>query len=274
MKTERRHELKTNEVGVFLLEANDWLKENGTKVIGGVIVVIALIFVVNSIQKAGVEKADLASKQLNEAGQKLGGDEWQEGFDELDTLIANAGSRDFKMHALLLKAGNAERLAAGPNEFKEDLISKAEDAYNTLLSEYSGRGLIKARAQLGLAVVCENKFAVDGNMNHKENAKELLTAVSESEAIQGTPLQTLAVARLDELDKIFTRIELPEPPPPPPAPVGPPAQTPDINIKAPEGVEIKKLDGPPPGLLEKIEKAKAEKADADSKDAAESDEPK
>ncbi len=269
MKTERRHELKTNEIGVFLLDANDWLKNNSTKVVAGVIGIVVIIFAVNSMQRAGSEKAEQATRLLGDAAVKLAGDEWEAGFGELDTLIANAGSRDFKMNALFVKASAAERLAASPDGFNEDVVNRAEEAYDMLLGEFSDRALVIARAQLGLVVVAENRFATDGDPKHKDRARDLLTAISENKDVQGTPLQTLAVAKLQELDDTFTRVVMLDPPPPPPEPVGPAAPiAPNVTFNAPEGIKVKKLDGPPKELLERIQKEALKEKSGDTDEPA------
>ncbi len=261
MKTERRQELKTNELGVFLLDANDWLKQNGTKVAGGVVAILVLVFAINAMRRASVEQASEATRRFAEVLPKLTGEDWEAGFTELDTLIQDAGSRNFRMQLLLTKASIAEQRVTSAEAFKSEFVNLADEAFSTLVSDFGDRGLVKARAQLGLAVVAENRFVTDRDPKHKDRARDLLTAVSESKIAQGTPLQTTAVERLNRLDETFTIVALADPPPPP---AGPPAPTePDIQIKAPEGVEVKKLDGPPQELLDRIKKAQEAESGGD-----------
>ena len=62
-------------------------------------------------------------------------------------------------------------------------------------------------AQTGLATVEANAFVLDGDMAHKERFERHLTAVIDNPALNGMPLQRMALDRRNAVDATFTRME-------------------------------------------------------------------
>jgi hypothetical protein len=262
MKTERKHELKTNDLGSFLVETNAWLKINGTKVALAGIAVVAIIIALNSAARSRTDAADIASMSL--AKLSFTPEDAEASFEEMDQLIADASDRDFKMQVLLQKASVAMHLAIRTTEgFQPQYLDKAEEAYLELKNAFPDRMPAKATALLGLASIEESRFATDGDLAHKAKAEKYLTEVKNDDAAKGTPFQTVAAKRLLDLNKTFQVIALAEPLPEPPAEATSSDSVSGVSIlNAPPGIELKRLDSPPPGFGGRPSEQEPETADA------------
>ena len=216
MKTERRHELKSNDLGAFLIEINDWARKyayqigSAAGVLGlGVIVVLY----VQRSQAGSVETSWQAMLELSFAPENA-----RESFTALDRLIDQTDDQDFDMTALLLKASNARGMVTQPDGFHPEFLDDAEQAYRTLLGNYADRMQVTATALSGLAYVEECRFVVDGDGGRRDRARGYLERLQNEAQFKETPYQTAAVERLLALDDAFRTVTLVDPLPPPPAP--------------------------------------------------------
>ncbi len=232
MKTERRHELRTNDLSAFLMDANDWLKRHSTQ-IGTVVVIVAVVLVAYIlVQRSRRSSTDAAWQTMQ--GLSFAPAEAEGAFATLDDLIADSPNRNFKMTALLRKAQNAITLAlAREGGFRPKFLDEAEEAYQSLLEGYSDRMVVAATALRGLAIVEESRFAVDNDLRHRAKAEEYLKQLVNEPRFKGTPFQTEAARRLQEYDKIFQVVAMAEPEPEPPAPleVGEEAEVKDGDLE-------------------------------------------
>ncbi len=225
MKTERRHELKTNDLSAFIADANEWAKKRATT-IGTVAVVVAVVFVsLTLVQRSRTSSTNAAWEQLRQL--KFSPEEAETSFDAVDQLVASTNDRDFKMMALLNVAKSAMNLSTSrPDGFHPKFLDRAETAYRMLLKDYPERMPVVATALAGLASIEESRFVIDGDMKHRDIAKGYLERLQNEPAFKGTPFQTEAARRLKSLDSTFQVVTLAEPlqlPPSPPLTISSPS---------------------------------------------------
>lgn len=216
MKTERRHELKSNDLGAFLVEINDWARKYAYQIgtaagvlgLGLVVVLYVRGSHAGSVETSWQEMLDLSFAQETA----------RESFTALDRLIDQTDDRDFNMIALLLKASNARGMVTQPDGFHPEFLDDAEQAYRALLDNYTERTQVTAAALSGLAFVEECRFVVDGDDGRYDRARQYLERLQNEAQYKETPYQTAAVERLLALDDAFRTVNLADPLPPPPAP--------------------------------------------------------
>lgn len=259
MKTERRHELKSNELGSFLVETGTWAKEHTYQLGGGVMVVVLAVLAVSYVQRS--QASSVAASLETMAGLPFTLEEADESFFKLDQLIAESSNRDFKMKALLRKASSAASLVTmQPDGFHPEYLDRAEEAFQALLQAYPERMPVLGVSLAGLATVEENRFVVDGDPSHRDNARRYLERLQNEPVFRETPYQTEAALRLQTIDTVFQTITLADPLPVAEVPATEP-------IAAPIGLSVKrggpKLDVPPVASesAEPAEPAAAEQED-------------
>lgn len=217
MKTERRQELKTNDLSAFLVEINDWARKYAYQVgaAGGVLGLgLIVVLYVQRSQAGSLETAWQEMLELSFAPETA-----RESFTALDRLIDHADDRDFSMTALLLKASNARGMVTQQDGFHPDFLDDAEQAYRTLLQNYADRTEVAATALSGLAFVEECRFVVDGDVGRHDRARQYLERLQNEAQFKETPYQTAAVERLLSLDDAFKTVTLGPAPPPPSTPI-------------------------------------------------------
>lgn len=250
MKTERRQELKTNDLSAFLAEANLWIRDHVYALaagIGAVLVVIIALNIVQSSRRNSLAEAFDTLAQLDFTAEKAA-----ESFDTLDRLLTASDHRDLRMSGLVRKAAAALALAVGQKDgFHPEYLDRAEQACKDLVRSFPERIPVVGMATGNLASIEESRFVVDGAASHRDQARQYLETLQNDPRFKGTPFQTEAAERLKRLDQTFQVVVLADPLPEPP---GPPAEgapvVPDsLPIKVEGGnVQIRKLEGPPPGF--------------------------
>ncbi|MCH7525841.1 MAG: hypothetical protein IID39_00250 [Planctomycetes bacterium] len=207
MKTERRHELKTNELGAFVLEVNDWLKGHGTLVGVAVVVVVVVVFGATYARRSQTSAQESAWRTLSQL--TFDAIQADSSFQQVDQLIAETKDPDLKMDALMRKGEGAMSLALlQSGGFHPEFLDQAESAYRTLRDEFPERAPVVGLALSGLATIEECRFVVDNDPAHRETAKGYLERLQNDALFKGTPFQTDATQRLLNLEKTFEIIEL------------------------------------------------------------------
>jgi hypothetical protein len=209
MKAERRQELKTNELGAFLLDAGDWAQSHATQLGGAAAIAIIAIVGMKFLEMSrasAVDKAILSIADLNFDVSAA-----DSSFSALNDIIEDASSRDVKMVALTRKAAAAMNLVRADGNFHPQYLDKAAEAYEELAKAFPDRMPVVGMALGVLATIEEDRFLVDGDLKHKEKAKEYLTRLVNEPPFKGTPFQTAAAQRLGMIDDIFQVITLADP---------------------------------------------------------------
>ncbi len=220
MKSERRHELKENELAHAFSVARAYLDENGKQV--GIIVVIvgavvaSVAFGVRSraaaIEDVWRRKAQLQFEDL-EAGR--------ESLATLASMLQDVTDERFVFAGLVQQGQQALRLAQQvPDPPDGELNQTAREAFEQLLGRFADNPLAIGIGYTGLATVEENDFALDGDLAHKAKVDAYLLRIIETEALSAFPFMRMAMDRRKALDDTFTEVEfehttLPEEPPAP-----------------------------------------------------------
>lgn len=240
MKTDRRHELRTNDLSAFFVDANEWIKKRAATVSVVVVVVAVLFLVFAFVRRSRVSSTDAAWQTMRQLSFTL--DEAEASFITLDRLIDEAKDPDFRMTALLNKGKSSLALATLQAEgFRPEFLDGAQEAYQTLLEAYPDCMPVLATALGGLASVEENRFVTDADLTHRDAARSYLEKLQNDTRFRGTPFQTEAARRLLTLDETFQVITMAEPlalpPAPPPVTTGPTLET--ITVESTSGAPIR-----------------------------------
>lgn len=207
MKTERRHELKTNELGAFVLEVNDWLRGHATLVGVAVVVVVVVVFGATYARRSQTSAQEATWRTLTQLTFDVV--QADSSFQQVDQLIAETKDPDLRMDALMRKGEGAMSLALlQSGGFHPEFLDQAESAYRTLRDEFPERAPVVGLALSGLATIEECRFVVDNDPAHREIAKGYLERLQNDALFKGMPFQTDATQRLLNLEKTFEIIEL------------------------------------------------------------------
>lgn len=197
MKTQRRHELKQNALAVVLWGVPEIWKKYGTRIILGLILLALVAVWIRYRITQGQEKLAMAQQSLGEADQCLGrlerllvagpGEEaavaqqrqlwYSDGIRLADDALDKSGDQQqqLKAQTLLCKGdlnfemanlpdlrGAATQPSLRPELSKTDLLSNAEDAYQSLVQDYPQQAFEVMAAHFGLAAVAEDRAAEGG----------------------------------------------------------------------------------------------------------------
>jgi hypothetical protein len=183
MKTERRHELATNELADWIVHFPQWFQENQTTVIVSAVIVIGLIaYTIFYYSRQGdviEEKQAMASGLLEQLGWQKDTvvDGRNKGLNVSDSFLTTAGGlqsaaeeTDNPLMAALAIIKRAEALRtelhyrskpAEPDVRKYQL-QQAKDLYQQALEKAKGNPDISAMAEYGTALTIEDMGDFDG----------------------------------------------------------------------------------------------------------------
>jgi tetratricopeptide (TPR) repeat protein len=258
MKSDHRHELKTNELADWLAHFPEWVQENRTTLIGAGVVLVLLIaayFIRFYRNDAGLRQhAQLTSLVTQVPAQKrVIAQSASQGTDQSITLLPiaqdlqdfAAGTGNPRMGALALikraEALRAElhyRLATTSPDDVAKQIGQARTCYQQALDQATANPTLAAMAQFGLGL-CDEEL---GNF---DEARETYRAVAENADYTGTTAQAAAAHRLETMDDYQGKVVFKPTPKPKPetasAPtiqIGPDAVNNPINLDIPGDVAI------------------------------------
>jgi hypothetical protein len=258
MKAKRRQELKANDLAAWLDEVWRSASKWGWYVGGGLAVILAIVAINAYRTSARAEARTSAYAELRKAsslqvaGMAKTDEEVRASLNIIDDLVSTSTDDAFRISALNDKAFMAMRLAqralaepvgadAPAAQRKEDVmryLDEARSAYERVVREHADHALYAGRASFGLFEVEATAFVADGDTARRERAEQHLKRVLDNPALNGTPLQTVAIGLLNDLDAVFTQIEFParpavEPTPPTPAPTTLGPLTPEVLQQPP-----------------------------------------
>lgn len=257
MKSDHRHELKTNELADWLMHLPEWAKQNRTNILAvAAILVVAIIVYFWSFYRREVvsvrnqERLTLLATQvpqrINEAmraaaqngDQSLAlaslGDDLKDFADDLSNdnmaalaLIKRGETIRAELHLRLAEAGREEVAAQ---------IAKAQASYQQALDRKPSSPALAAAAQFGLGL-CEEEL---GNF---DKAAEIYRTVAQKPEYAGTVAQASADYRLKIMDDFKTPVSFKPAPPQPEVSATQQATTPTIQIQpgdanAPTVIEV------------------------------------
>jgi len=218
MKSERRHELRENDLAHFLGVARGYLDENGGRVgliLFGIIAVFAIATFTMRSRAAELEDIWRRKNQLQFSDVDTG----RGSLTALRSLADEAADSHLAMTCLVEAGQYALQMARDvPWPPDRDLNEQAGESFQELLRRFGKNPLAAGVALSGLATVEENRFLLDRDPSHEDQARQYLTRIVEDARFNGMPFQKLAIDRRRNLDETFVLIrfdnpepELPEP---------------------------------------------------------------
>lgn len=214
MKTQRRHELKENDLSHALEATLHYLDQHGTR-IGLIALVVVAVVAGTSLtvqsKSAAIEDSWRRKGELSFTDPEKS----RESVSALRNLIESSNDKSFVLAGLLDLGQQSLRLAGegdvGPDR---ELNDEARKAFEELLSKFGNNPMAIGVSHLGLATVEENMFSFDRDDSHKINATRHLKIVAEDPALDGIPFKRIAMDRLKAIDTTFTIVHFVEPPGP------------------------------------------------------------
>jgi hypothetical protein len=244
MKSEHRHELKTNELADWIAHLPEWASQNRTTIaaVAAVIVVAIVVYFwsfyrrdVISVQKQTRLTGLLTQLQQqtdNVARAAMRGEDQSYVLlptaDELQQFAQDASDDNVAALALIergktLRAELHHRIAKMTPQELARQIDKARASYQLAVERSPSNPALAAQAHFGLGL-CEEE---SGNF---DKAAEIYREVAQKPEYAGTVPQAAAAYRLQIMDDFKTEVVF-KPAPPPPAPQSPP---PVIQIGPPD----------------------------------------
>lgn len=211
MRSDRRHELQTNELSTQIEKVSETVKQNATlltAVIGGAIVVIAVgVWFVN--QRANAQSD--AWSRLGAAGtadastSELLADYEAVAKDNVSPAITRSAYLMIGRTALEKLRQNRDQSEAADPDGRKELRSRAEAAFNAVVSNPADDFTALGRALMGLGTIAEDRGEFD-------KAKSYYEKVKANDKLKATPIADEAEYRLAHMSEWSTMIEFPEPP--------------------------------------------------------------
>jgi hypothetical protein len=256
MKSEHRHELKTNELAEWIANFPTWAKENAKVIIAGVALVVVIVAVygwnryntnvVRYHQRIAFtsDLTNLATTKAQLAQQGEKADNMQLLF-AADGLEKRANETKGEVMSALAYIKRAEALRAAvliqPGELSQADITKhienAQASYTKALDTAAGNKTLAAIAAYGLGLCAEE-------LNDYKKAAEVYQGLVDDDTLAGTTARASAEYRLKTMDQYQNRIVFSEAPEPILTPtqedvvdmskMGPVPGLPVVDINAPE----------------------------------------
>jgi tetratricopeptide (TPR) repeat protein len=246
MRSDHRHELKTNELADWILHFPEWANENRTSLIGAaaVILVALLIYFLsfyrqNIVSARSRERLTNLVMQVPQQMNRVANAAMQNNDEsyallptaqDLQDFAAKSSNSDMAALALIqrgatLRAEIHYRLAEVSREELATQIGKAKESYQQALDRQPSNSSLAAAAQYGLGL-CEEEL---GNF---DQAAAIYREVAQKSEYAGTTAQAEAAYRLKIMDDFKTAVVF-QPAPPKPAPAQ--ATAPTVQIKPGDG---------------------------------------
>ncbi len=244
MDSERRHQLRENDLAHGLTVTRDFFEQHSKQITLAAATVLGLFLIASLV----IRSRETAHQDIWRQKNELTFDDPKQSLhsvDQLLTLAKESSDRRFALDALIQAGRESLRLAKeAPFPPDKEFNARARMAFEELLKRYPGDGLPVGVSLAGLATVEENEFVLDHNAAHKDKAKEYLTRLSSDSKFSGLPFQRMALDRLKALDSIFVVTEFAPAPLPPPVEAAAPVEPAPIDPNQPVKIEPVKVEPP------------------------------
>ena len=257
MKSDHRHELKTNELADWLANLPEWAQQNRTNImaVAAVVVIAAIVYFWSFYRREVVSVrnqerltflATQVPQRINEAmrAASQNGDQTLALASLAEDLkeFADDLSNDNMAALALIKRGEtlrAElhlRLAEASRDEVAAQITKAQTSYQQALDRKPSSSALTAAAQFGLGLSEEE-------LGNFDQAAEIYRTVAQKPEYAGTVAQAAAAYRLKIMDDFKTPVAFKPAPPQPEVSMTPQASTPTLQIQpgdanAPTVIEV------------------------------------
>lgn len=247
MDSERRHQLRENDLAHGLTVTRDFLEQHSKQITVVAITAIVLFAIGSFVVRSRTAAHQDVWRQKNELSYATPQDGLRS-VDQLLNIVKDSSDRRFVLDALV-EAGRQSLKLAKEAPFPPDpqLNARARSAFEELLKRFPREPLPAGIALAGLATVEENDFVLDHNLAHQEKAREHLTRLSTESMFSGLPFQRMALDRLKTLDSVFVVTNFAPAQPPPPEEISEPVDGAPVDADAPvngKPVEVEPVDQP------------------------------
>ena len=215
MKSEHRHELKTNELAEWLGNLPQWIKENSMSII---IITVLIIAVISFYGWRRYDKNVLQVREQNEFSQLLDAissiesnvvSAQSQGIDYSYELINHANNLKMfaestsrkKMAALafikyaeILRKELQYRLGAVSEQDRQGQINRAKESYTQAMQKASSDSSLSAAAKFGLGLCAEE-------LGNYEEAAQIYQEIASNADFEGTVTIAQAKKRLDNMSE-------------------------------------------------------------------------
>ena len=207
MKAGRRQELRSNELAQYLEELRDFFRRYATYLMIGAVVIAAVLLVWIYQKHSTSEALTTAIKQMR-AMPSSTDEEVRSSIEKLERLASESGNEAVVVQTLRRRAAMAMRRAHAAEDGKPsvEFLDLAEAAYQGVLNRFPNRSLDVGVALCGLASIEEDRFVLDSDPAHQEAARRYLQRIRDDGQLTGTPIVSVALARLNTLDETFLPI--------------------------------------------------------------------
>jgi len=241
MKSEHRHELKTNDLAQSIMGFQDYARVYGGRVaLGLVIVVLVIVLIMQRIHstrdQAIKNKDDLAyaRAQIDRLSHVAvltdGRPTVQPGEGNVRTVLQTLREKASDKHVLaaaIIAQGDFDWAMANypdvpaaatqpslrPDKDRGELLKDAQAAYQEVLNTYGDQMLPSIAAHFGLAAIAENQMKWDDAKRQYEEVKTKADVPLEFKALAEDKLK-----RIDDIRQPLIIGDVPLKPEPPPAP--------------------------------------------------------
>ena len=227
MDSEHRHELKTNELALWLANLPAFLKENARTIVGIVLIIAAVIsyFYFMAKQKTSTNLTQAKNTALM---QKIAQNKSEAQYldpesaplenpfassaNDLQNAVNLTEKKDHATALLLIKKGEALRseIHFTPSEMEQQVINnqieQAGKAYQQALELASGNSTLTAMATYGLGLCAEE-------LADFEKAGQIYASITQNPNFEGTLFPAQAQFRLDIMEdnkKTFEFVKAPK----------------------------------------------------------------
>lgn len=221
MKTQRRQDLKTNDLSVYMKQVVDYFNAHAVAIVAGAAVVVMAVAAAVYANHTATRNRELgweAYRKVVTASAIPDPDNPNWGTDAIaqwETLIAAFDDPTLNLRATWQLAGFCLQQFIGSDDdtLRGELLDTAERQCRAILDQDSP-SVLRAAALNGLAVIEENRYVIDASDIHKDRARGYLEQMRNEPQFLGTPFQAQALARLNAFDELWQPLELaPEPAP-------------------------------------------------------------
>lgn len=249
MKAKRRQELKTNDLAQQLEDLRKFISNYGNYLLGGLVVIVVIVVGARMYTGSRSKAVETGWGKIESASVAAAADV-RGSVETLKGVAADTGDPMLQSTALLRAAdlcyGSAVTFRTGPID--QERVNNAEDLYKRVLREHADNLIAAASSYAGLAAISETRFALTGDMTHKEQARQYWAKLRDDERFNVWPQKAIALEKLNTLDERLAPVALVEAPPPPPLPIAlelaeEQAKTETPTVGAPEAAAVEQTPG-------------------------------
>lgn len=214
MRSDRRHELQTNELSTQLEKVSEHVKQNATlltAIVGGaIVVVVGGIWFVN--QRASAQTAAWSKLSPGDTSDATPEDLISQyesvAREKVTPAITRSAWLMVGRTAMFELMKNRDANVAPDPEAREKMRKAAEEAFSAVVADPGNDFTALGRSLMGLGIIAEDRGEFDAAKEHYEK-------VLGNEKLKKTPIGEEARYRLDHLSDWDKMITFPEPEVPP-----------------------------------------------------------